>query len=191
MSLLYGFKTSILSSYALKKLKENPKKSIAAIGLAALVATTAIKDNVHFGSVTLHNPQENHYTWGLMPTTTIKGDAKGNFYTIGLIVGANAVGDDSSITGNMSGYGLIFGGNEVGENFSITGDLSSKGIKIKFIIKKKIIGEIKAIMLPNKTAIPNKTIIKPRYIGFLVNLYRPSLTIIFGFSPGLTGAPNF
>ena len=46
---------------------------IAGAGLAGLIALTSIKDNVHFGSVALNNPQENHYVWGILPETEIGG----------------------------------------------------------------------------------------------------------------------
>jgi len=45
-------------------------------------------------------------------------------------------------------------------------------------------------MLPIVIASPNKNIIKPRYIGFLVCLYKPSFTISRGFDPGIKGVPN-
>ena len=68
-------------------IKENPKKMIAGAGLAGLIAITSIKDNVHFGSVALNNPQENHYVWGIIPTTTLAGEnSRGNIYTFGLLL---------------------------------------------------------------------------------------------------------
>src|SRR3989344_8703747 len=124
-----------------KKLAEKPVRNITALGLAGLITLTAVKDNVHFGSVTLHNPQENHYVWGLAPTTTIKEGSKntnGNFYSAGIIYGKNKtennvevndmkayglfgennVGDNSKVN-NMKLYGLIGGENNVGDNSKV------------------------------------------------------------------------
>ncbi len=110
-------------------IKENPKKSILGIGLAGLIATTALKDNVHFGSVTLNNPQENHYVWGILPTTKIQGvNSKGNIYTLGLVGGGNPLGDNSQITGDMNAYGLFVGKNELGDNSQITGNMNAYGL---------------------------------------------------------------
>lgn len=103
---------------------------ICALALTGLVAITSAKDNVHFGSVTLHNPQENHYVWGFLPTTEIKGKATGNFRTYGLLFGQNELGKNSQVTGNMSLYTLV-GGNTLGDNSSITGNIISKGLYIK------------------------------------------------------------
>ncbi|MEK6823933.1 MAG: hypothetical protein AABY06_02755 [Nanoarchaeota archaeon] len=112
-------------------IKENPKKSILGIGLTALVATTALKDNVHFGSVQLDNPQKNQYAWGLFPTTTLAGEnAKGNIYTFGLVVGENHIGENSKITGNMNAYGLMAGANNLNENSQITGNMNAYGLLI-------------------------------------------------------------
>ena len=133
-----------------KKLAEKPVRNITALGLAGLITLTAVKDNVHFGSVTLHNPQENHYVWGLAPTTTIKEGSKntnGNFYSAGIIYGKNKtennvevndmkayglfgennVGDNSKVN-NMKLYGLIGGISNVGDNTEINGDIITKGI---------------------------------------------------------------
>lgn len=132
-------------------IKENPTKSVLGIGLSALVATTSLKDNVHFGSVTLNNPQENQYVWGIWSETTIIGrNAKGNIHTIGLILGQNNFENNSKITGNMNAYGfiggnrvfgeitgnmnaygLIAGGNLLRENSKITGNISNKGILVR------------------------------------------------------------
>ena len=115
----------------ISKITKNSRKSILAVGLATLVATTAIKDNVHFGSVTLNNPQESHYTWGLFPTTEVVGDAKGNFYTFGLLYGKNKFGQNSEIIGNASAYGIFIGRNDFGDAAKITGNLTNKGIVTK------------------------------------------------------------
>lgn len=113
-----------------KKLAEKPVRNIAALGFAGLVTITAVKDNVHFGSVTLHNPQENHYVWGLMPTITIKKgskNTKGNLYNAGIIYGKNKIEDNAEIN-NMKAYGLGGGANDVGDNTEIKGDIITKGI---------------------------------------------------------------
>jgi len=116
----------------MSKIIRNPIKSglagILAGGLATLVATTAIKDNVHFGSVTLYNSQESHYTLGLFPITKVVGDAKGDFYNLGLIGGANEFGDNSTLNGNASAYGIIGGANEFGDNSTLNGNASAYGI---------------------------------------------------------------
>jgi len=52
-------------------------------------------------------------------------------------------------------------------------------------------GEMSAIILPNKTAIPNKIKTNPKYIGFLLKLKGPEVTRFFGFSPGGRGISNF
>lgn len=131
----------------LEKIKNNPKKTIAVIGLAGLIAITTAKDNVHFNSITLDSPQENHYTFGILPTTEIRGDAKGNFYTIGLIVGENLIRENSSIVGDMSVYGLIVGVNSVEENSSIVGDMYSHGLVMGLNLIKEnssIVGDMSA-----------------------------------------------
>ncbi len=108
-------------------IKENPKKVLLGAGLIALTATTALKDNVHFGSVTLNNPQENHYVFGIHQKTEIQGkNSKGNIYTLGL-VGINELRGNSQITGNMSAYGLMFAGNFLGYHSQITGNMSAYG----------------------------------------------------------------
>jgi len=48
-----------------------------------------------------------------------------------------------------------------------------------------------AIRLPNKVAIPNRKITKPRYIGFLENLKGPESARFFGVSPGIMGVSIF
>jgi hypothetical protein len=112
-----------------KKVSEHRVKFVVGLGLAGLVAVTSLKDNVHFGAVRLHNPQENHYAWGIWPTIGIEGkkdeNVKGNFYSIGLFAGGNNVGENSTITGNMKAYGLIAGENNVGENSTITGNMKA------------------------------------------------------------------
>ena len=103
-----------------KKLAEKPVRNITALGLAGLITLTAVKDNVHFGSVTLHNPQENHYVWGLAPTTTIKEGSKntnGNFYSAGIIYGKNKTENNVEVN-DMKAYGL-FGENNVGDNSKV------------------------------------------------------------------------
>jgi len=96
-----------------RKLISNPVKTAVIGGLIGLSALTLAKDNVHFGSVTLNNPQGNQYVWGVWPITKIKGDLKGNLYSGGLI-GGNVV-ENNSQAGNLSAYFLI-GANTVGDN---------------------------------------------------------------------------
>ena len=111
------------------KVLERPIKSAITLGLAGLVAVTALKDNVHFGSVNIYNVQGNHYVWGIFPETKIRGkEAKGNIYTFGLIAGRNVVSDSTNYEGNLNFYSLIFGGNKLGNNVLITGDINSFGI---------------------------------------------------------------
>ena len=103
-------------------------KSIVVLGLAGLVAVISLKDNVHFGAVRLHSPQRNHYALGVWPTIAITGeDVKGNFYSIGLLVGKDIAEPNSTITGDMKAYGLFGGKNSVGDNSTITGDIASRG----------------------------------------------------------------
>ena len=110
-------------------IKENPKKMIAGAGLAGLIALTSIKDNVHFGSVELNNPQENQYVWGLFPETEINGEnSRGNIYTFGLFAGRNELRNNSQITGNMNVYGLFAGLNELRNNSQITGNMNAYGL---------------------------------------------------------------
>src|SRR3989344_3885183 len=129
-----------------KKLAEKPVRNITALGLAGLITLTAVKDNVHFGSVTLHNPQENHYVWGLAPTTTIKEGSKntnGNFYSAGIIYGKNKTennvevndmkayglfsGENNVEVNNMKAYGLFSGENNVGNNSKVN-DMKAYGL---------------------------------------------------------------
>ena len=118
-----------LINKTLNWIKENKKKTILGVGLTALLTTTALKDNVHFESVQINNPQENHYVWGIIPTTTITGkDGKGKIRTFGLIYGASELENDSELKGDAKGYGLIFGRGRVGNNSNITGDAKGYGL---------------------------------------------------------------
>jgi len=110
-----------------KIINAHSKKIIIGLFLTGLVSITA-KDNVHFGSVNLHNPKENHYAWGLKPTITIKGKAQGNYKSFGLIDGKNDIGDNSEVDGNMSSYGLIAGWNVIGDNSEVDGNMSGYGL---------------------------------------------------------------
>jgi len=80
-----------------------------------------------FGSVTLHNPQGNHYTLGLAPITTINGQANGNIITFGILYGVNDVKRNSEVKRKMSSYGLIIGFNGVGENSQVE-NMSAVGL---------------------------------------------------------------
>ena len=113
-----------------KKILERPIRNIVALGLAGLITITAAKDNVHFGSTTLHNPKENQYIWGIFPMTEIKGDAKGNIYTFGLIYGANAVDKNRNVEGSIWANGLLVGGNEVGDNSKINEGMYANGLLV-------------------------------------------------------------
>jgi cytoskeletal protein CcmA (bactofilin family) len=115
-----------------QRINEHKLRFIAALGLTGLVALTSLKDNVHFGAVRLHNPQGNHYAWGVWPTIEIEGkdNIKGNFYSIGLLVGANEAGNNSKITGDMTAYGLVGGINEAGNNSKITGDMKAYSLVV-------------------------------------------------------------
>lgn len=140
------------------KIKNFGKAKLVAGSLAAaLIATTAIKDNVHFGSTTLNNPHENHYVWGIFPTTTIRGgSSNGNFYTLGLVYGGNDVegnleGSVNSVglvgasnnlkerssSQNMNAYGLFGGVNTLGEGSTNSGSMGSYGL----ILASNLLGE--------------------------------------------------
>ena len=112
---------------SIKKVIANNKiKSLGLAGLTALVLTTGIKDNVHFGTTILNNPQENHYVWGVFPKTVIKGDeVKGNFRTYGVIYGRNNVKDSSKVEGEIDAYGLLFGTNDVGNSSEVEGGMGA------------------------------------------------------------------
>jgi len=150
--------------------KEKPIKSMSVLGLAGLIAVTSLKDNVHFGSVDLYNPQENNYTWGIFPTTHIHGDSsKGNIYTVGIITGINKLengikhkgdvsgygliaaqifGDSSAIEGDASAYGLIAAENWFENGCKITGDINSKAI-LTFNIDGPFLGNNSHLGLEN------------------------------------------
>ena len=111
-----------------KKVITYPIKTVCALGLAGLVAVTALKDNVHFGSIKIHDPQENHYVWGIASLIEIEGkNSRGNFYNIGLIGSGIKLKKDSTFQGNMNSYGLVVGYNEMENNSTITGNMISKG----------------------------------------------------------------
>ncbi|MBI2045323.1 hypothetical protein HYT23_04665 [Candidatus Pacearchaeota archaeon] len=110
-------------------LKERPVKTALTLGLAGLVSVTALKDNVHFGSVNINNPQENHYTWGLAPITTITEATNPdvNLRTFGIIFAMNHAGENSEVR-DMSAYGgLLFGGNKAGDSSRVN-DMSAYGL---------------------------------------------------------------
>lgn len=117
------------------KILEYPKTSALALGLAGLITITAVKDNVHFGSTTLHNPQENHYTYGLMPTTIISEiktgenneSIKGKFYTFGLFGGHNKIKKGVKTDAKLFAYGLIGGGNDIQDNSKVN-NMSAYGL---------------------------------------------------------------
>jgi len=142
--------------------------SAVVVGLAGLVAVTSLKDNVHFGAVRLHNPQGNHYAWGILPTIGIEGEkdenVKGDFYSIGLIGGANNVEPNSTIIGNIGAYGLIGGANNFGLNSKITGNMGAYGLLVgvnNVEPNSTIIGNIGAygLLVGANNFGPNSTII--------------------------------
>src|SRR3989344_5446996 len=101
--------------------KEKPIRKVLGLGLAGLVTLTALKDNVNFavGSLNLHNPQKNQYTWGLVPSVNIEGEnAKANIYTWGIFP-INTIRNNSKLDGNMNAYGLIIGGNKFDVSSSV------------------------------------------------------------------------
>ena len=103
---------------------ERPIRNLTSLGLAGLVAVTALKDNVHFGSLTLYNPKESHYVWGALPFVGIEGqDTCGDIYNLG-IVSLTEVRSVSNHKGNLNSYGLI-GGLRVGDGCKIKGNISS------------------------------------------------------------------
>ena len=138
------------SNGVLSWIKSHKIRSALCAGLLGLITTTALKDNVHFGSAKIYNPQENHYSWGLFPKLTFEGkncqgnasawglailseleddsSINGKMSSYGLFGGISRVGDNSTITGDMSSYGLVVGSSEVGDKSTITGDITSKGI---------------------------------------------------------------
>ncbi|MEK6934698.1 MAG: hypothetical protein AABW46_02360 [Nanoarchaeota archaeon] len=122
-----GIKKTLTS--IVKKVIRKPIRNSLLTGLAALVLTTAVRDNVHFGSIRLNNTQENHYIWGIFPTTEIYGNANGSIRTYGLFGAINSLGNTSTINGNVSGYGLIATRNELGDNSTIKkGDTDLKAV---------------------------------------------------------------
>ena len=120
----YAYLKGLVPSFVI----DNPKKTrMAALGLVALIGTTVLKDNVHFGSVEIHNPTRNHYTWGLFPKTTVKGsEAKGDIYTIGLYSINKFV--EVKHEGNSSAFGIVGGENIYERNTIHIGNSTSAGI---------------------------------------------------------------
>jgi len=113
------------------KVLKKPIKSALTLGLAGLVTLTALKDNVHFGSVHLYNPQGNHYVWGLIPDAVIIGkETKGDIYTIGILI-TNRVHSDKH-EGNLNAYGLL-SGNFLKNGTIFTGDINTYGIGVRTI----------------------------------------------------------
>jgi hypothetical protein len=110
-----------------KKVMKHPKKAVLALALAGLVGVTCAKDNVHCGSITLNNPQKNQYVWGLIPRVTVKGDVKGDVYTVG-VLNFNHLSEDSEMNGNFNSYGIIGGDSHLWKNSKLTGDMNSYGI---------------------------------------------------------------
>lgn len=111
-----------------EKIIEHPKKSIFALGLAGLIALTAAKDNVHFGTTILKDVNENHYVWGLAPSTIIDDeDPKGNIYTFGILYEGNRFQVSATIEGDSVGIGGIGGYNDYSEKTEIKGNVSSYG----------------------------------------------------------------
>ena len=112
----------------LENLRKHPIRTITTLAGIGLIALTLAKDNVHFGSVRLNNPKENHYTWGLAPSVKVKGKAKGNLHTFGLLGAGNTLGNDSTMTGNMRVYGLIGTMNTLENDSTITGNIRAQSL---------------------------------------------------------------
>ncbi len=110
------------------------QKSLISIVLVGLLVGITLKDNVHFGAVTLNNSQENHYAWGIAPTITAKGDIKGNLSSYGLFMGANMLRDNSSIKGNAYIKGFLCFGHRKDINLFVN---SEENMNYTHRIKKK------------------------------------------------------
>lgn len=109
-------------------LKDRPIRTVLGLGLAGLITLTSLSNNINFafGSLTITNPQENQYTWGIIPVVNIEGDSgKANFYTFGAIP-INFMKKNSKLEGNLYSFGL-FSLNLLKNNSKI-GDLNTYGI---------------------------------------------------------------
>jgi len=131
-----------------KKVRRHPVRAIGFLGLLGLSALTSAKDNVHFGAVTLNNPQGNHYAWGVYPKIEVKGEGTGNMLSIGLygcnevvedselvgnlrasgFVGCNFIGRNSELNGNVGVYNIVGGENYIEEHGELTGNMGAYGI---------------------------------------------------------------
>ena len=104
-----------------RNINTTKNKVIAGAALLGSIALTEIKDNVHMGYVTIHNPQKNHYVIGLYPRANVEGDGKGNVTTIGLVT-RNNINENSSLKGNQNSYSLINSSNKLGKNSALIGN---------------------------------------------------------------------
>ena len=111
------------------KIKKHAVKGVVAGGLLALIGTTALKDNVHFGSVRIRNHQENQYVWGVWPIVKTCGDDQnGNIYTFGLIAAGNELEKNSTFNGNQGTYGLVGGENFIESGSTMNGNQGTYGL---------------------------------------------------------------
>ena len=100
------------------ELIDDYRKTAVTLALGTVLTTTTIlKDNVHFGSVILNNPQKNQYVWGLLPSVKLRGKTDINLYSFGLFGAVNTVKDNSQVN-NMMAYGLIVS-NSVEDNSQV------------------------------------------------------------------------
>ncbi|MDP1728782.1 MAG: hypothetical protein Q8L27_01095 [archaeon] len=112
-----------------ERILEKPIRNLAIATLGTLIATTALKENVHFGSTTINNPKRNQYSWGLIPNLTIEGEeAKGNFYSFGLLITENKISANTRHDGNSTAIGLLAGFNTYESNSVHNGNSTAIGL---------------------------------------------------------------
>jgi hypothetical protein len=107
-----------------RNINTTKNKVIAGAALLGSIALTEIKDNVHIGYVTIHNPKENNYVIGLYPRANIEGQGQGNITTIGLVT-RNNINENSQLIGNQNSYSLINSSNKLKENAKLIGNQNS------------------------------------------------------------------
>lgn len=105
---------------------KNWKKSTAIALLGAATLTTALKDNVHFGSTKIYNPTNNHYVWGLSPTVEVEGKGEGNINNFGLLIPGIET-ENANLTGDINNYGILLSGNSFKDS-AVKGDISAYAI---------------------------------------------------------------
>jgi hypothetical protein len=101
-------------------------------GLVALALGTTIllKDNVHFGSVTLPNDAKgNQYAIGFYPQISVSGKSiEGNHYSIGICAGINEYRKDSIHNGNSFAIGFLGAANLYATNTIHNGNSTAMGL---------------------------------------------------------------